>query len=193
VKYLLLASAFVAFTSPAFAVSRGNMPAYCRGQAASEFSTKPYYIKAGKLVRAKDGGYSIKGTADLGDQGKKPFQCDYDKSGNFLQLQTSAAGGGASGGSEPAAAPSLPSSTSAAAKPVSPSNMAAYCRGDVASATGTKPVYVKTAKVVKARDGSYSVKATADLGSEGKKPFECDFDAKGNFLHTKSLVDEGKL
>jgi hypothetical protein len=101
---------------------------------------------------------------------------------------------GGSGGS--AAAPadaSLPASTSAAAKPVSPGNMKAYCRGDVAGATATKPIYVKAGKVVKAKDGSYSVKAIADLGSQGKKPFECDFDAQGNFLHTKSLVDEGKL
>jgi hypothetical protein len=93
----------------------------------------------------------------------------------------------------PPMAPSLPASSSAAAQPQTPGNMAAYCRGDVASATGTKAVYVKTGNVVKAADGSYSVKATADLGSQGMKPFQCDFDAKGNFLHTKSLVDEGKL
>jgi hypothetical protein len=27
----------------------------------------------------------------------------------------------------------------------------------------------------------------------GKKPLQCDYDKKGNFLHLKSLVDEGKL
>jgi len=101
--------------------------------------------------------------------------------------------GGAGAATPAATAPSLPAATSAAAKPVSPGNMKAYCRGDVAGMVGTKPYYVKTAKVVKAKDSSYSVKATADLGAQGKKPFQCDFDAKGNFLRTQSLVDEGKL
>jgi hypothetical protein len=35
------------------------MPAYCRGQAASDFSTKPVYIKTGKLIRLKNGGYTL--------------------------------------------------------------------------------------------------------------------------------------
>jgi hypothetical protein len=90
-------------------------------------------------------------------------------------------------------APSLSAATAPAAQAQTTGNMPAYCRGDVASLTGTKPVYVKTGGVVKAADGSYSVKATADLGSQGMKPFQCDFDAKGNFLHAMSLVDEGKL
>lgn len=89
-KYLFSAAALVLVSTAAFAtpVAPGNMPAYCRGEASSEFGTKPTYIKTGKLVRAKNGGYSVKGTADLGDQGKKPFQCDYDKKGNFLHLKS---------------------------------------------------------------------------------------------------------
>ena len=89
-KHLLSVAALALVSTSAFAapLSPGNMPAYCRGQAASEFGTKPVYIKTGKLVRAKKGGYSIKGTADLGDQGKKPSQCDYDKKGNFLHLKS---------------------------------------------------------------------------------------------------------
>jgi hypothetical protein len=101
--------------------------------------------------------------------------------------------GGAGGNAAAPAGGSLPAATSAAAKPVSPGNMKAYCRGDVAGLTATKPYYVTTGRVVKAKNGAYSVKATADLGAQGKKPFECEFDAGGNFLHSKSLVDEGKL
>lgn len=89
-KYLLSAAALALVSTSAFAapVAPGNMPAHCRGEASSEFGTKPAYIKTGKLVRAKNGGYSIKGTADLGPQGKKPFQCEFDKKGNFLHLKS---------------------------------------------------------------------------------------------------------
>lgn len=89
-KHLFSAAALALVSAAALAapVAPGNMPAYCRGEASSEFGTKPMYIKTGKLVRAKNGGYSVKGTADLGDQGKKPFQCDYDKKGNFLHLKS---------------------------------------------------------------------------------------------------------
>ena len=80
--------ALVSAAALAAPVAPGNMPPYCRGEASSQFGTKPMYIKTGKLVRAKNGGYSIKGAADLGDQGKKPFQCDYDKKGNFLHLKS---------------------------------------------------------------------------------------------------------
>jgi len=87
-KHLLSVAALALFSTSTFAapLSPGNMPAYCRGEASSQFGTKPFYIKTGKLVRAKNGSYSVKGTADLGDQGKKPFQCDYDKKGNCLHL-----------------------------------------------------------------------------------------------------------
>ena len=84
-------------------------------------------------------------------------------------------------------------STAAFAAPVAPGNMPAYCRGEASSLFGTKPMYIKTDKLVRAKNGSYSVKGTADLGDQGKKPFQCDYDKKGNFLHLKSLVDEGKL
>lgn len=89
-KYVFSAAALVLFSTATVAapVAPGNMPAYCRGEASSEFGTKPAYIKTGKLVRAKNGGYSIKGTADLGIEGKKPFQCEFDKKGNFLHLKS---------------------------------------------------------------------------------------------------------
>lgn len=89
-KYLVSAAALILASTTAIAapVTPGNMPAYCRGEAASQFGTKPAYIKTGKLVRAKNGGYSIKGTADLGTEGKKPFQCDYDRKGNFLNFKS---------------------------------------------------------------------------------------------------------
>ena len=84
-------------------------------------------------------------------------------------------------------------STPAIAKPVAPGDMPAYCRGQASSQFATKPVYIKTQKLVRNKNGSYYVKGTADLGNQGKKPFQCDFSKKGEFLHLKSLVDEGSL
>lgn len=81
----------------------------------------------------------------------------------------------------------------AIAKPIAPGNMPAYCRGEASSQFAIKPAYIKTQKLARNKDGSYYVKGTADLGKEGKKPFQCDFSKQGEFLHFKSLVDEGYL
>jgi hypothetical protein len=84
-------------------------------------------------------------------------------------------------------------SSPAIAKPIAPGNMPAYCRGEASSQFATKPMYIKTQKLVRNKNGSYYVKGTGDLGNQGKKPFQCDFSKKGEFLHFRSLVDEGKL
>ena len=46
-KILILFAGVTLFSSPAIAkpIAPGNMPAYCRGEAASQFATKPMYIK----------------------------------------------------------------------------------------------------------------------------------------------------
>ncbi len=46
-KYLLTAAALVLVSTAAVAapVAPGNMAAYCRGEASSQFGTKPMYIK----------------------------------------------------------------------------------------------------------------------------------------------------
>ena len=79
------------------------------------------------------------------------------------------------------------------AAPVAPGNMKAYCRGEASAQFATKPQYIKTGKLTRNKDGSYSIKGRADLGAEGLKPFQCNFDRKGNFQPLMSLVNEGKL
>jgi hypothetical protein len=37
------------------------------------------------------------------------------------------------------------------------------------------------------------VPGRADKGNEGRKPFQCNFDAAGKLKDVMSLVDEGKL
>jgi len=69
-------------------ISQGNMPAHCRGEASSMYGVKPMYIKTGKLTHVKGSGYTIKGNADLGDQGMKPFSCGFDNQGHFTGVMS---------------------------------------------------------------------------------------------------------
>jgi hypothetical protein len=73
-------------TGAALAISRGNMPAYCRGEVSGMYGTKPIYVKTGKIVKAQDGSLSIKGTVDKGSEGIKAFTCRFDKKGNFIDV-----------------------------------------------------------------------------------------------------------
>ena len=82
---LLLFAAAGAF-GKAEAVSRGNRPAYCRGEVSAMYGVKPAYVKTGKLVRAKDGSSSIRGTVDKGSEGMKEFMCRFDKQGGFIDV-----------------------------------------------------------------------------------------------------------
>lgn len=83
--------------------------------------------------------------------------------------------------------------SSASSAPMAPGNMVDYCRGEAAGQFGTKPAYINTGKLAPVKGGGYAVTGTADLGNQGKKPFQCDFDQSGRFLHFKSLVNEGRL
>ena len=67
-------------------ISRGNMPAYCRGEVAGMYGTRPYYVKTGKIVKEKDASYSISGTVDRGNEGIKKFKCRFDKNRNFIDV-----------------------------------------------------------------------------------------------------------
>lgn len=50
-------------------LSPGNMPAYCRGEAASLYGTRPTYVRTGRLVRGPNATSIIDGTVDKGVQG----------------------------------------------------------------------------------------------------------------------------
>jgi hypothetical protein len=76
--------------------------------------------------------------------------------------------------------------------PIAPGNRKAYCRGEVAGMFGTKPNYVTTGKLLKARNGATSVSGTVDKGSEGIKKFKCRFDAKGRFVDVMALTPDGE-
>ena len=81
-KILLITFAVLSAPVLAEKVTPGNMAAYCRGMAASDFGTKPVYIKTGKLIKNKDGSYTISGTYD----NKDPFTCTFAKNGEFTGM-----------------------------------------------------------------------------------------------------------
>ncbi len=71
-------------TTPVLAapLSPGRQPAYCRGQAASEFATKPVYIKTGQRKPDGECSFVIDGSHD----GMKTFRCTFSNSGEFIGL-----------------------------------------------------------------------------------------------------------
>jgi hypothetical protein len=76
--------------------------------------------------------------------------------------------------------------------PISPGNRKAFCRGEVAGEYGTRPIFVTTGKLIKAKDGSTSVSGTVDKGNEGIKMFKCRFDAKGRFIDVMAMTQDGE-
>ena len=80
----------------------------------------------------------------------------------------------------------------AANPPVAPGNRQAYCRGEVSGMYGTRPAYVTTGRLLRARDGSTSVSGTVDKGSEGIKKFKCRFDSKGRFMDVVAMTSDGE-
>ncbi|MEQ7872780.1 hypothetical protein ABDK56_02070 [Sphingomonas sp. ASV193] len=80
----------------------------------------------------------------------------------------------------------------ASSAPVAPGNRMAYCRGEVSSMYGTKPLYVKTGRLLRARDGTTSVSGTADKGSEGIKKFKCRYDKRGRFIDVLAMTPDGE-
>ncbi len=82
--------------------------------------------------------------------------------------------------------------TGAANPSVAPGNRKAYCRGEVSGMYATRPAYVTTGKLVRARDGSTSVSGSVDKGSEGIKKFKCRFDPKGRFVDVMALTPDGE-
>ncbi len=78
------------------------------------------------------------------------------------------------------------------AAPISRGNMAAYCRGEVAGMYGTRPRYVKTRQIVKAKGGGLSIEGTVDKGAEGIKRFKCRFDGARNFIDVMAMTSDGE-
>ena len=87
----------------------------------------------------------------------------------------------------------IAASNMAQAAPISRGNMPAYCRGEVAGIYGTRPRYVKTGKIVRAKDGSYSIIGMVDKGGEGIARFKCRFDGNRNFIEVMAFTRDGKL
>jgi len=67
-------------------ITPGNRKAYCRGEVSGMYGTKPAYVTAGKLLRARDGTTSVSGTVDKGSEGIKKFKCRFDAKGRFIDV-----------------------------------------------------------------------------------------------------------
>lgn len=68
-------------------VSKGNLKAYCRGEAAGRYGTRPAYVHVDAPQEAHDKSWYVMGIADLGSEGPMEFQCNYSAKGKFEGLQ----------------------------------------------------------------------------------------------------------
>ncbi len=59
------------------------MEAYCRGEAAGDFETRPDYVAVAAALPAVGGGYVATGSVDRGTQGNPPIECRFDTLGRF--------------------------------------------------------------------------------------------------------------
>lgn len=73
---------------PSEPIAPGNRKAYCRGEVAGIYNTRPVYVTTGKLLKGKGGTTHVSGTVDLGNQGIKKFMCKYDAKGRLFDVMS---------------------------------------------------------------------------------------------------------
>ncbi|MEN3973728.1 hypothetical protein [Emcibacter sp. SYSU 3D8] len=84
-----MAAASAASAAP---VAASNMGAYCRSQAAKEFSARPSYVKSTRAMPAEDGSATVNGTYADGNGHTKAFTCRFDAQGNFVEVKAADTG-----------------------------------------------------------------------------------------------------
>lgn len=67
-------------------VAPGNRKAYCRGEVAEQYGTRPMYVTTGKLLKGPNGTTSVSGNVDKGSEGIKKFKCRFDARGRFVDV-----------------------------------------------------------------------------------------------------------
>lgn len=187
-------------SSPALAESSGGLPLFnatCpSGLDLHGDEGGPVYVngKEAALKKFNDNYYEAKDaatgtTVSLSRNPDGTLSASYTGRGGangVCQMHTSNVGMTAG------SAPAKPTSSTAGGPVVTAGNMPAFCRGEVSGMYATKPGYVKTDPVARAKDGSTSIDGTVDKGSEGIKQFRCRFDAKGRFIDVMALTSDGE-
>ncbi|MDY0746405.1 hypothetical protein SNE35_17970 [Paucibacter sp. R3-3] len=85
----------------------------------------------------------------------------------------------------PAVAPPPARATSSSQPSIAPVLRAAYCRNEVAGKFSIKPESVSMDRPIAESGGGTRVEGTANLGSEGRKAFTCQFDETGRWAELK--------
>lgn len=69
-----------------------EMPGYCLNMAVEMFGLKPNKVKVKKAVEGS-GAFTVAGTADQGDSGKRDFHCTFDSEKKFVEMVVESTGG----------------------------------------------------------------------------------------------------
>ncbi|ATU91050.1 hypothetical protein [Phyllobacterium zundukense] len=76
----------VTITEKGVVLRKDSQAAYCRGEVAGMYGTRPQYVKTMPLVVGADGSVTIDGTVNRGSQGIKKFQCRYSARGALVDV-----------------------------------------------------------------------------------------------------------
>ena len=96
-------------------------------------------------------------------------------------------------GISPAVDTTTPIVSAPGTSPINPGKQPAFCQDQVAYMYKTEPQYATTRERVVAADGSTTIDATVDKGSEGAKTFKCRLDASNRFIDVIAASSDGAL
>jgi hypothetical protein len=150
---------------------QAQMPAYCRGEAASKFSLSPRDISTLPVERA---GTNFRVYGQSPAEGSKAlfFTCEFNKLGEFDSVEMTSD----KRETEPAASDD---------DEVTVTEMPKFCKGKAAEEFEVKPSRITTNKPLRESDGRYRVFGQYITAVNDVQVFHCRFSPNGKFLSVK--------
>jgi hypothetical protein len=152
-------------------IATAEMPAFCRGEAASKFSLSPRDISTLPMERSGNN-YRVYGQSP--SEGAKAlfFYCEFNQHREFDKVEMTSD----KRESEPAAP---------AGDVVTVTEMPKFCKGKAAEEFEVKPSRITTNKSLKESDGRYRVFGQYITPANDVQVFHCKFSPNGKFLSVK--------
>jgi hypothetical protein len=154
-------------------IPQAEMPAFCRGEAASKFSLSPRDISTLPVERVGSN-YRVYGQSPA--EGRKAlfFFCEFNTHKEFDRVEMSSD----KRETQPAATDED--------DVVTVTEMPRFCKGKAAETFEVKPGRVTTNKALKEADGRYRVFGQYITPANDVQVFHCKFSPSGKFLNVKT-------
>lgn len=153
-------------------IPESDMPAFCRGEAASKFSISPREISTLPVER-EGSNFRVYGQSPAEGSKALFFYCEFNRHREFDKVIMTSD----KRESEPAAQE---------VDGVTVNEMPRFCKGKAAEAFDVKPGRVTTNKALKESDGRYRVFGQYITPANDVQVFHCKFSPNGKFLSVKT-------